>query len=265
MLRLGRKGQLEMLPDRISEKIEINRYETYRLLERAGRETPPGARLLDAGSGEGQFRHYFDHTRYVGVDLAVGDAAWDYTGIDAQADLKQLPFPDGSFDAAVCIQTLEHVNEPKQVIGEIARTLRPGGRLYLAAPMMWHQHQKPHDFFRYTSFGFRYLLEQNGMRVVDMKPWGGYFWFLSFNLQLMHDRLFPRPESDLRYLLMLPLVLPVQLFFFLVLPILFFYLDRLDPVKDHTLGWSVVAERENGAGEEQESEGEFVTRNSSLD
>lgn len=256
MLRLGRKGQLEMLPDWISEKIEINRYETYRLLERAGRETPPGARLLDAGSGEGQFRHYFDHTRYVGVDLAVGDTTWDYTGIDAQADLKQLPFPDGSFDAAVCIQTLEHVNEPKQVIGEIARTLRPGGRLYLAAPMMWHQHQKPHDFFRYTSFGFRYLLEQNGMRVVDMKPWGGYFWFLSFNLQLMHDRLFPRPESDLLYLLMLPLVLPIQFFFFLVLPILFFYLDRLDPVKDHTLGWSVVAERESGRERENGGRGE---------
>jgi ubiquinone/menaquinone biosynthesis C-methylase UbiE len=168
MLRLGRKGQLGLLPNWLSEKIEINRYETYRMLERAGRETAAGARLLDAGSGEGQFRHYFDHTCYVGVDLAVGDAAWDYTGIDTQADLKQLPFHDDSFDAAVCVQTLEHVNEPKQVMGEIARVLRPGGRLYLSAPMMLHQQQKPHDFFRYTSFGFRYLLGQNGMRVIDM-------------------------------------------------------------------------------------------------
>ena len=33
MIRLGRKGQLELLPNWISEKIEINRYETYRLLE----------------------------------------------------------------------------------------------------------------------------------------------------------------------------------------------------------------------------------------
>jgi ubiquinone/menaquinone biosynthesis C-methylase UbiE len=175
MMRLGRKGQLELLPDWISEKIEVNRYETYRLLERAGRETPPGVRLLDAGSGEGQFRHYFDHTRYVGVDLAVGDATWDYTGLDTQADLKQLPFSENSFDAAVCIQTLEHVNEPKQVIGEISRVLRPGGRFYLAAPMMWHQHQKPHDFFRYTSFGFRYLLEQNGMKRGRYAPVGRLF------------------------------------------------------------------------------------------
>jgi hypothetical protein len=35
----------------------------------------------------------------------------------------------------------------------------------------------------------------------------------------------------------------VQFIFFLVLPILFFYLDRLDPVKDHTLGWAIVAEK----------------------
>ena len=59
----------------------------------------------------------------------------------------------------------------------------------------------------------------------------------------MHDRLFPRPENDLLYLLMLPLIVPVMFIFFLVLPILFFYLDRLDTVKDHTLGWSVIAEK----------------------
>jgi len=35
----------------------------------------------------------------------------------------------------------------------------------------------------------------------------------------------------------------VQFVFFLLLPILFYYLDRLDPVKDHTMGWSVVAEK----------------------
>ncbi len=243
MMRLGRKGQLELLPDWISEKIEVNRYETYRLLEQAQREVPAGALLLDAGSGEGQFQPYFDHTNYVGVDLAVGDTTWDYTGLDTQADLKELPFGEETFDAAVCIQTLEHVNDPQQVISEIGRVLKPGGRFYLAAPMQWHQHQKPHDFFRYTSFGFEYLLQNAGMRVVEMRPWGGYFWFLSWNLQMLHDRLFPRPDSDLLYLLMLPLVLPIQFVFFLLMPLIFFYMDRLDTVKDHTLGWACVAEK----------------------
>jgi len=37
---------------------------------------PDGARVLDAGSGEGMYRHYFKRHRYVGVDLGVGDGAW---------------------------------------------------------------------------------------------------------------------------------------------------------------------------------------------
>ncbi len=234
---------MALLPKWISKRIEVNRYETYRMLEQAQREIAPGARVLDAGSGEGQFRHYFDHTQYVGVDLAVGDATWDYTGLDTQANLIRLPFRSGSFDAAVCIQTLEHVNEPQQVINEIGRVLRPGGRLYLAAPMAWHQHQKPHDYFRYTSFGFRYLVENAGMRVLEMRPWGGYYWFLSFNLQLLHHRLLPRPSNRLLRLLQLPLELTIQFIFFLLLPLILYEMDRLDKVKDHTMGWVCIAEK----------------------
>ena len=37
-------------------------------------ELPAGARVLDAGAGEGQYRHSFGRQRYVGVDLGVGDA-----------------------------------------------------------------------------------------------------------------------------------------------------------------------------------------------
>ena len=242
-MRLGREGQLALLPDWISEKLDVHLWETNRLLAQAQRELPPGARLLDAGSGEGQYRHTFDHLRYVGLDLAVGDQTWDYTGLDAQGDLSRLPFAADSFDAAVCFQVLEHVNEPARVISEIGRVLRPGGRLYLSAPMAWHQHQKPYDFFRYTSYGFTYLVEKAGMRVVEMRPWGGYFWFLSFNFHMMHDLLFPRGDNDLAYLLKLPLILPVYFVFFLLLPLLLFYLDRLDKVKDHTLGWAFIAEK----------------------
>ncbi|HQF70941.1 MAG TPA: methyltransferase domain-containing protein, partial [Promineifilum sp.] len=107
-MRLGREGQLALLPRWVSEKLDVHLWETNRLLAQAQAELPPGARLLDAGSGEGQYRDTFKHLRYVGVDLAVGDQTWDYTGLDAQGDLSHLPFADDSFDAAVCFQVLEH-------------------------------------------------------------------------------------------------------------------------------------------------------------
>jgi SAM-dependent methyltransferase len=243
MINIDRKRQLELLPDWISKRIEVNRYESLRLLEQAQEQIAAGSRVLDAGSGEGQYKPYFAHTNYTGVDLAVGDVTWDYTGLDVVGDLSRLPFEDNAFDAAVCIQTMEHVNEPMRVTNEIGRVLKPGGRYYLSAPMSWHQHQKPHDFFRYTSFGFRYLLENSSMRIIEIRPAGGYFWYLSFNLQLLHYWLFPKPKETWKRLLQMPFKLSVQFVFALVLPLFLYYLDRLDKVKDHTLGWVCIAEK----------------------
>src|SRR6478735_4027514 len=73
------------------------------------RDLPAGVRVLEAGSGEGQYRHHFARQRYCGVDLAVGDAGWDYSRIDALADLTTLPFREGTFGAAVHIVTIEHL------------------------------------------------------------------------------------------------------------------------------------------------------------
>lgn len=51
----------------------------------------------------------------------------------ATADLLRLPFPDDSFDAATCGYVLEHVPDPAAGLAEMARVLRPGGRLFLLA------------------------------------------------------------------------------------------------------------------------------------
>lgn len=237
----GRRELLQWLPDWLSDRIEVNRIETLRMLAEAQAAIPPGARVLDAGSGEGRYQHYFTHTNYIGVDLAVGDDTWDYSALDTVGNLRRLPFQDNSFDAAVCVQTMEHVNQPFEVSAEIGRVLKPGGYYYLSAPMNWHQHQKPHDYFRYTSFGMQTLLENSGLRVVEMRPWGGYFWFLSFNLQLLHYWLFPKRANRLHQLLQTPWQLLFQLIFFLLLPIPLYYLDRLDKQKDATLGWVCIA------------------------
>ena len=53
---------------------------------------PAGARVLDAGAGEARHARYFTRQRYCGVDLAVGDRAWNYSRLDAVADLTRLPF-----------------------------------------------------------------------------------------------------------------------------------------------------------------------------
>lgn len=190
---------------------------------------PAGARVLDAGAGEGTYKRWFQGQRYIGLDLGVGDGQWDYSGLDVVGDLGSLPFPDGVFDAAINIVTLEHVRDPRAVMRELARVLKPGGRFLLVVPHEWEVHQHPHDYFRFTKFGLEELARSSGMRIVQMETGGGYFRLLARRL-LAGRIFFPAP---LHYLWLAAVAVPA-----LLLPLL----DGLDQAQDFTLGYLAVLE-----------------------
>jgi SAM-dependent methyltransferase len=195
---------------------------------------PAGARVLDAGAGEGQYAHYFAHHRYCGVDLAVGDTQWNYSRLDAIADLTALPFRTGAFDAAIHIVTIEHLREPGRALTEIARSLKPGGALLVAAPHEWEVHQAPHDYFRYTRYGLAYLLETAGFEQLEIRPSGGYFRLLA--RRLLNGLQFS--SGGVRWLLFIPaaiLLVPPAL----ILP----FLDFLDRDRNFTLGYICTARK----------------------
>jgi SAM-dependent methyltransferase len=228
--------------------VEVDLHSIYAFVERASASLESGAWVLDAGAGEGRYRALFARAHYIGVDLAVGDTKWDYGGLDALCDLVRLPFGQGAFGAVLCTQVLEHVPEPLQVLEEVARVLKPGGHLFLSVPQSWPQHQKPYDFYRYTSFGLRYLVERAGLRVESMRSMGGYFWYLSVQLQNINHWLFPRQMWGRR--LTWPLRALFGLVFQLALPLLLYYLDPLDRAKDQTCGYLCVAVRPTEADED---------------
>ncbi len=184
----------------------------------------PGARVLDAGAGECRHAALFSSQRYVGVDLGVGDARWDYGKLDVIGDLLRLPFRDGTFDAAVSIVTLEHVADPRAALGEMARVLGPGGQALLAVPQEWEVHQAPHDYFRYTRYGVRHLVESAGLRVERIEPAGGFFRLLSRRL-FNALQFFPGGWFLVAALFLVPLALLAPIF------------DRLDRDRNFTLGY----------------------------
>jgi SAM-dependent methyltransferase len=191
---------------------------------------PPGARVLDAGAGEGRYSGHFGRQRYVGVDLGVGDPAWNYARLDAIADLAALPFAAASFDASLNIVTLEHVADPLAALREIGRVLAPGGRLLLVAPHEWEVHQAPHDYFRFTRHGIEHLLAAAGFDEARIEPVGGYFRLLSRRL-LNGLRFFRWPWWPVAAALLAPPAL--------VLPLL----DGLDRDPDFTLGYICTAQK----------------------
>jgi SAM-dependent methyltransferase len=196
---------------------------------------PAGARVLDAGAGECRYARLFARQHCVAVDSAVGDAGWNYSRLDAVADLELLPLPSDAFDAAISVVVLEHTREPLRVLCETARVLRRGGRLLIVAPQEWEVHQAPHDYFRYTRYGLTYLLERTGFRVRRLEPVGGFFWLMgrrSVNALTFF-------QGGWRWLLFVPLA-PVMGF---ALPLLLYFCDRLDTRRDFTLGYICEAER----------------------
>jgi ArsR family transcriptional regulator len=96
--------------------------------------------LLDIGTGTGRMLEVLAGRvhRAIGVDqsremLAVARNRLEEAGLRhchvRQADMYQLPFPSGSFDAAVIHQVLHYTESPSGVLAEAARVLRPGGLL----------------------------------------------------------------------------------------------------------------------------------------
>lgn len=195
---------------------------------------PSDTRVLDAGAGEGQYAGSFRRHRYCGVDLGIGDAAWNYSDLDAVADLSQLPFRDRCFGACLNVVTLEHVREPARVLTELGRVLAPGGRLLLVVPHEWEVHQAPHDYFRYTRHGIEYLLRQAGFVAFDIRPAGGYFRLLARRL-LNGLQFF---TGGARWLLFAPAVL-----FLAPAALLLPALDFLDRERNFTLGYICVARK----------------------
>ncbi len=138
---------------------------------------------LDAGSGRAPYRRLLATrcSRLTSVD--VEDRG---SGLDLLADIQNMPeVASQSFDTVLCSQVLEHVPRPWDAISEITRVLRPNGRLLLTVPHLSMLHEVPHDYYRYTEFGLRYLCTRAGLQPESLKPTGGLFCFLGHTASLV--------------------------------------------------------------------------------
>ena len=98
-----------------------------------------------------------------------------------RADIRELPFADGSFDAVYTMGTIEHIDEYRDAIREVHRVLKPGGRAVIGVPHKWDLFLRPLMVWILDAFG-QYLyapeksfsaaelrrdVEQTGLQVVD--------------------------------------------------------------------------------------------------
>lgn len=127
--------------------------------------------LVDVGSGDSPYRWVMGHRCYVGIDRRPrGASALLVTG-----DAAALPVRDGSADAILCTEVIEHVPDEHALAAELARIAAPGARLLLSAPFVHGLHEQPYDFRRLTTIGLVSTLERAGWDVDSISAIGGPF------------------------------------------------------------------------------------------
>jgi SAM-dependent methyltransferase len=111
---------------------------------------------------------------YIGIDHPVTQKG-SYgllTRADILSDSARFPLDNSSFDTVVCTQVLEHVSDPFAKVSEIARVLKPGGTALISVPCAWPLHEVPHDYFRYTEFGLKNILEEADLKIIYQEDHG---------------------------------------------------------------------------------------------
>lgn len=101
---------------------------------------------------KGNLRPLFGEKRYIGTDLRDGP------GVDRIEDLRKLSFRDGEVGTALCLDTLEHCENPILACREMHRVLAEGGLCVISSVMLFGIHAYPNDYWRFTPEGFRVLL-----------------------------------------------------------------------------------------------------------
>ncbi len=102
---------------------------------------------------------------------------------DILSDAASIPLPDNSFDTAILAELLEHVPEPKAVLKEAYRLLKPDGVALITAPFMVGIHADPYDYGRYTETFWRKVAQDLGFKVTEIEKQGTMFAVAGLMLQ----------------------------------------------------------------------------------
>jgi SAM-dependent methyltransferase len=166
---------------------------------------PAQARILDAGCGSG--RNMVELARrgtVTGVELSATSASLARgreTGRVIEGSVAEMPFEPGSFDLAVCLDVIEHLEDDLGALRELRRVVTPGGSLLVTVPAyqwLWSRHDViNHHRRRYTRGSLLAVAERAGWECIRTTYFNSLLLPVAILLRAL-DRLSPRTtESSL--------------------------------------------------------------------
>lgn len=171
----------------------------------AGLRLPARARILDAGCGSGRnMVELARHGTVTGVELSetsVALARERHAGEVVEGSVLEMPFAADSFDLAVSLDVIEHLEDDLAALRELRRTVAPGGSLLVtvpAYPWLWSGHDEiNHHHRRYTRRTLQRVAEQAGWEQTRTTYFNSLLLPAAIVLRVL-DRLSTKPtESSL--------------------------------------------------------------------
>jgi SAM-dependent methyltransferase len=130
--------------------------------------------MLDFGCGRKPYQNLIQVDKYVGVDIEVSGHSHKNSMVDVFYDGRSIPFEANSFDSFLCSEVFEHLFNLSEILNELRRILKHGGKGVITVPFVWPEHEVPYDFGRYSSFGMESILQSHGFRIISMEKSGHF-------------------------------------------------------------------------------------------
>lgn len=157
-------------------------------------------------------------------------AGWVVADIDLElkprvvADAQVLPFKSSSFDAVKCSELTGYLYEPKKMVDEIDRILKPGGMAVVTSPFLTPYDHNQHDCVRLTNAWWEWAAKKTGLAIEKLEPqgflltvvsdfekyWISHWWpplryaaylllFPVYEILFWYEKHFPVPEYFCRF------------------------------------------------------------------
>ncbi len=190
-------------------------------------------KLLDIGCGEKPYKKMVEPYVDEQIGLDHENTLHNKSDVDLFGTAYEIPVDDEEFNTILCTAVLEHLEEPKKAIAEAYRVLKKGGCAIYTAPLFWHLHEEPRDFYRFTKYGLKYLFEKNGFEIVELKALSG-FWVTFGQLFVYNLHRFNR--GPLRWMRIIDAI-------GLLIQAISYTLDKIDKAEEWTWMYMVVAKK----------------------
>lgn len=169
---------------------------------------------MDFGCGSKPYEQLFTNAqKYIGVDISSSGHNHKDSKIDVFYDGHALPFKDNYFDCIFSSEVFEHVQYLNDVLPELKRVLKPGGIMMITCPFLWPEHEVPFDFRRFSSFGIKQFLQDNGFQIITHEK-------LTLSSEIIFQLAIENIRQGKLYKQWKPLRVITQLFIFLPLTLL---------------------------------------------